>query len=45
MYDYFCPACGEELKQWHESIYECPECGNMFDTDILNEEVNNDTEA
>ena len=28
----FCPACGEEMKEWHNGIYEC---GNMIDLEIF----------
>ena len=34
----FCPACGEEMKEWHNGIYECDECGNMIDLEIFNDE-------
>ncbi|MDM8098680.1 hypothetical protein [Oceanobacillus oncorhynchi] len=33
-----CPACGEaEMENWNMGIYECPECGNMMDGEILEE--------
>lgn len=38
MDEYFCPACGEEMKQWQGSIYECNDCGNMIDMDIFDDE-------
>lgn len=31
----FCPSCGEEMKIWHNDIYECEECGNMIDAEIF----------
>lgn len=33
----FCPNCGEELEKWDTDIMECPECGNMFDREVLEE--------
>lgn len=36
---YYCPACGEgELAEWQGTIYECTECGNMFDIEALKDE-------
>ena len=32
-----CQVCGEQLEKWHGDIYECPECGNMFDSEVLEE--------
>ena len=29
----FCPACGEEMKE-----YDCDECGNMIDLEIFDDE-------
>lgn len=37
MYENYCPHCGEELVKWQGSIYECEECGNMFDIESLEE--------
>ena len=33
----FCPNCGDEMREWQGSIYECEECGNMIDADIFEE--------
>lgn len=30
-----CPVCGEDMQQWQADIYECGECGNMFDIEVL----------
>ncbi len=26
------------MKEWHNRIYECDECGNMIDLEIFNDE-------
>lgn len=37
--DIICPCCGEsELELWDTDIYECPECGTMIPSDVLEEE-------
>ncbi|WP_221639796.1 phage terminase large subunit family protein [Listeria rocourtiae] len=33
-----CPSCGEEMNNWINSIYECPDCGCMMDTDAMEED-------
>lgn len=33
----FCPNCGDEMREWQGSIYECEACGNMIDADIFEE--------
>ncbi|EUJ42455.1 hypothetical protein MCOL2_20992, partial [Listeria fleischmannii FSL S10-1203] len=33
------PSCGEEMEKWDNTVYECPDCGVMIDSDIFEEEV------
>lgn len=41
--EYFCPICGgEELEQWHGSIYDCKDCGGSFDMEVFEEEADSD---
>ena len=28
-----CPACGGDVEYWNQGIYECEDCGAMFDGD------------
>lgn len=36
MEDIICPSCGEsELELWHMDIYECPGCGVMIPSEVL----------
>jgi DNA-directed RNA polymerase subunit N (RpoN/RPB10) len=37
-----CLACGEEMNEWHNEIYECNECGNMIDSEIFDDEELNE---
>ena len=38
MDEYFCPHCGDVMKKWQGSIYECEECEDvMIDISIFEE--------
>ena len=32
-----CPMCGGELEEWHNDIYECKDCKNMYDLEVFDE--------
>lgn len=33
----YCHACGGDLIEWLNDIYECEDCGNMLDLSVFEE--------
>lgn len=42
--DRVCPFCGGNMKEWHMGIYECEDCENMIDIEVINEILGDDEE-
>lgn len=32
-----CPLCGGNMVEWNMGIYECEDCENMIDIEVINE--------
>lgn len=43
MDEYYCPNCGEQMEHWNQGILQCPECGCMVDSEVLDEWVDSDS--